>query len=191
MKYPWLALIIVMVLIISAPVLGEGTNKLINPGFEDFPEGVNPQEALGGVPMGWVELGSASENQKRELTDEVVRSGSYALKLTDGDANRALGIRSEFVPVKGGDICLASVYTFIPKEGGASRSMMYLEFWDEAKRVRVEHSSVNESTKNEWMEMTLVLTAPSEAKYATILLYSNVPAEGIIYFDDAKLEVIK
>jgi hypothetical protein len=188
MKYPWLILTVVMVLIVSVPVLGQDMAELINLGFEDLPEGVAPNEPIVGAPYGWTLFGPLSEKQSIEITDEAVRTGSYALKLNDGDTTKGVGVRSAFLPVKEGDICLASVYTFIPKEGGASTAMMYLEFWDEAKRVRVEYSAAKEVIKGQWTEMSLVLSAPSEAKYVTILLYSNVPATGIIYFDDAKLE---
>lgn len=186
MKYSWMALIIVVVLAISVPVLGE-TGELLNSGFEDFPEGVEPGED--GVPYGWTLFGPLTDSQEIVITDEVVRTGSFALKLDDGDTAKSLGIRSAYLPVKGGEICVATVYTFIPKEGGVSAAMLYLEFWDGDKNVRVEHAAVTEGIKGEWAEMTAILPAPANARYVNMLLYISVPAQGIAYFDDAKIEI--
>lgn len=64
---------------------------------------------------------------------------------------------------------------------------LYLEFWNEAGNRVLAPFEWRPGDKDVWTEIVVVAEAPSNAKYATLLLYSSSIAVGTVYFDEVSL----
>lgn len=116
------------------------------------------------------------------ISSERAFSGNRSIKLEDTGTSVSLGLRTPKVPVEEGLPYTATSRYF--NEAGAST--VYFEFWDDSNK-RIEYITFTCSTVNEWDEAKLAYVAPSGAKYASLLVYSNTKNVGTSYHDDLKI----
>lgn len=165
--------------VVAAPVAGvEATtaNLMVNPGFE---EGVDSD----GLPVGWPTVFAGKWGENFELSP-VSLAGDWSLKVVDPDQKTGVGLRSTKVAIEGGKQYMASVKVYNAESATGS---LYLEFWNEAGNRVLAPFEWRPGDKDVWTEIVVVAEAPSNAKYATLLLYSSSIAVGTVYFDEVSL----
>ncbi|MBT7298798.1 MAG: hypothetical protein HN849_04765, partial [Victivallales bacterium] len=145
-----------------------------------FTEDFEDMGAAGKVPESWAYFGSG---RTVAPTTEQAHGGTYSLRLVDGSAKEAIGLRSPFIPVKPGDAYLIEFWYFA--ENG-NRQAVYLEFWD-AKGKRIAAGSHGVQAKGKWTRKRVRDTAPVGAVNLRVHFnsYSTNVATG--YFDDVKV----
>ncbi len=112
---------------------------VFNGGFEDLPDGVSPEDAMGKLPYGWrinMKAGVPETDWSVLLSDENPLNGKYSLKITrttttlpDG-SDYSIMIHSKPIPVEPGRSYAALMNVFVTKELGGTLHL-YLEFWSD------------------------------------------------------------
>lgn len=152
---------------------------LPNPGFE---AGVDAS----GLPKGWPALfGGGKWGTHLALSDERAWEGRWSLRLDDPRTDLGLGLRSVMIPAQPGHQYRVSVHVFNVRTATGS---VYLEFWDEKGNRIFNTFRWQPGTKDDWSEIVVEGVAPEGAKSATVLLYSSGPAQGVVFFDDVRIE---
>jgi len=132
-----------------------------------------------GFPTGWHPFNSFLPFQS---ATDVVYKGSKSVKLVDTSETINTGLRSEKVPIQPDQSYTASIRYY----GVKGTPDLWLEFWN-AAGARIEFRFEHGVKKNGWGTLEVQGTAPADAKYASILIYSTSPNAGTTYFDDAKI----
>lgn len=148
---------------------------LANPGFE---------QVTSGVPDDW-HAWDAIDDFESESDPNYVRTGSYSVRLNDGNAVQATGLQSAQIPVTAGKLYRASVYAM----DVAGESHFYLEYWNSANQ-RIDAHYVSNFSLHAWNRLEIVREAPAGAVSATLLLYLHGTNVGTSYFDSASFQEV-
>ncbi|WP_176706620.1 Ig-like domain-containing protein [Paenibacillus hemerocallicola] len=140
------------------------------------------EETAGGKPTRWI---AYNGQQIYASVTEQVYAGTYSVKLTNPSSSA--GLRSVKVPVTPGTSYRASVMSY----NADTNSQLYLEFWDSSNTRITPVSIKTNSTRGEWSRMEIEQTAPSNAAYATLLLYLSSANTGTAYYDEAYFGLAK
>jgi hypothetical protein len=187
----YIGLIVVLSIFVLSSMTIAATNELSNPGFE--------KDGTAGemIPTGWTSFTTSLDGgRKIEVSREVIRSGSYSVKLVS-PITSGVGVKSDLIPVADGMSYMAETYAFIPDDPENKAAQMYMEYCD-GNGKRIAHRSLTLKEKGKWMSLTItpeLLPVPEGAKYVAVILYSpkktSVLGVKEVYFDDVIITAVK
>lgn len=153
-----------------------GSLTVNNPGFEE--------PVVNGVIPGWRQtFGSGGVS----VTDELSYSGSCSLKITDNSSTSSFGVESGYISA-----VPAIGYTLSVKAYIASGAVqIYIRYFTSSYRYITANFITATTPLNQWSTVNVSGTAPANAAYMTLLLYTPGASVGTAYFDDVKLNDVK
>jgi hypothetical protein len=141
------------------------------------------EQVAAGVPTLWTNI---NKNIPYVSSTAHSVSGDRSAAYLNDSWTAKGGFRSSRVPITPGVRYSASAAAF--NEQGSP--IMSLEFWD-ASGTRVEALYGLAGLRQlDWQQVTCVGTAPAEAGFATVLLYSGA-APNVTYWDDARIDIVE
>lgn len=109
-----------------------------------------------------------------------MHSGSNSAKITDMSSTSQYGLESVKVAISPSTSYMIYAWAYI-QSGSAD---LYIRFYD-SSQAYISTAYVTKNTPtNEWTYMKVKATSPSNAAYATALVYSNSSNTGTVYWDD-------
>ncbi len=153
------------------------TTLLENSGFE---EGI---DEASGLPTGW-SLFNGEPGVDLKLSP--AEGEGHVFSIVDTSTSSGYGIRSVVLPASPGETYKATARVRTENGGTAH---LYLDFWHEG-RSRSESRSVS-SSRDAWTTVTSTLTAPQDARWVSVILYSLAASQGTAHFDDITLERVR
>lgn len=125
----------------------------------------------------WGNTGAASSSTAQK------HDGSYSARITDSSTTQNYGLESAKVSVMPNTVYLVYAWAYI--QSGSAH--LYIRFYDSSHNyISTEYVSTDTPT-NEWRYMKVKATAPSNAAYATALVYSSKENTGTVYWDEIYL----
>ncbi len=125
----------------------------------------------------WGGTGAASSSTTQK------HSGSYSAKIVDASSTTQYGLESAKIAISPNTTYMIYAWAYI-QSGSAD---LYIRFYD-SSQTYISTAYVTKNTPiNEWTYMKVKATAPSNAAYATALVYSNSTNTGTAYWDDVFL----
>ncbi|TLS54066.1 hypothetical protein FE782_01580 [Paenibacillus antri] len=170
----------------SAYAEGPLPNLLANPGFEAV------SEDDGAIPNWRINGGAAAlkPGLAAEVTEEAASSGSRSLYLADDLTNAAIVLYSDPIEVTAGQTYRLTVKTKDARGTIYVGLRYYKQATDNVISGYIPRANfVALSPSPTWMETPLEATAPAEANYARVLLYTTSATTGAAYFDDLHLSL--
>ncbi|WP_127587148.1 carbohydrate binding domain-containing protein [Paenibacillus koleovorans] len=122
----------------------------------------------------WGGTGAASSSTTQK------HSGSYSAKIVDNSSTVQYGLESAKIPITPSTIYMIYAWAYI--ESGSAD--LYIRFYDSSQTYISTAFVSKNSPTNEWTYLKVKTTAPSNAAYATALVYSNAANTGTTYWDD-------
>lgn len=144
---------------------------LENPGFES--------PVVDGTIPGWQQVYGEG---KMTVVDTIARTGTYSLHVDDDD-DKSYGLESDPVEIAEGNSYTASVMTYV-QYGIPS---IYIRFYNEDYE-RIDQKVVSGGTEGKWTNLSVTATAPEEAVYVSVILYSTTTGKTSAFFDDVMLK---
>lgn len=145
----------------------------------------------GKIP-GWTSMFQTGEGYTFEVSNEQSVTGEKSLHLLDEIRGKSVGLLSDSVEVKPGELYSGTAMLFMKTNSTAS---IRLEFYDEknSKIQTEEYVTHSETSKGfpaeQWTKVsTPSATAPSNAKYAKVLVFTTSYAIAQAYFEDVAIE---
>ncbi|MDF2721988.1 MAG: hypothetical protein K0Q59_1663 [Paenibacillus sp.] len=173
------ALVSLMLLVSPAKAAGDPLDIVV----DGQPRAVvlipEPSGFTGSIP-GW--SSTASNGGKISLSDTVVHSGAYSLRIDDSD-NKSYAMQSDYVSASAGLSYTVSGSVYL--ESG-TKPLVFIRFYD-ASHAMLTQSSVSVGTLGGWTGFTLSKAAPAATAYAAVLLHTDTAATRNVYFDDISL----
>ncbi len=175
--------------VVHTPNQGDGDephtpDPLKNGSFED--------PVVDGTITGWTSMFKSGDGHNYAVTNEQSATGEYSLYLSDEFRDKSVGLLSDSVEVKPGDLYTGTAMLFMKADSTAS---IRLEFYDEknSKIQTTEYVTHSETSKGfpieQWTKVsTPSAPAPSNAKYAKVVVYTTSYAIAQAYFDDVAIE---
>ncbi|HHW10816.1 MAG TPA: DUF4962 domain-containing protein [Firmicutes bacterium] len=155
-------------------------NLLRNPGFEE--------QAVDGSPVGWEPFSQSKFGNGIVLDSGRAYAGEWALAFTTPVPNAAIGMRSNPIPAVPGAVYKASVYIY--SDAARGKATLYIDFWDKNKK-RIAHQIMTNTRFEEWEKLEVVLQAPPEAVWVSIIVYRTNRYGGVQLFDEAFLTIVE
>jgi hypothetical protein len=155
-----------------------------NPGFENV-DGT-------GFPLEWSKYGD-SGFESGSTTN--VFAGARSVRVNDTSASANGGVESKKFPVIEGKSYKATAKCFVQ----SGQFQIYIRYFDNESDLTPKSytpdeylGAVSASTTGtgSWQDLTIDFTPPFLAKYASILLYSNVGNIGDAYFDSVSVAAL-
>ncbi|MGI6543345.1 MAG: DUF4962 domain-containing protein [Limnochordia bacterium] len=172
--------LLLCLLILIAPV-ALADNLLSNPGFE--------QVYSNGHPPDWtIFAGGFEPGRGMSVETGKAYSGERALHFGIMNTPAAVGLRSKPIPAVPGAIYTASVKALTEIQG--ANVTLYLDFWD-AGQKRIAHKFISTRRSNVWEDLQVVMQAPADAVWVSIILYRTAANHGVQRFDDASLTMVE
>lgn len=153
-------------------------NLIDNPGFEykSLPDG-----AYGSLPLYWSKT-YYSAGGTFGVTNEV-KHGEQSLFVADASDSAAAGLSSDPIPVTPG-------YSYTLRGWGwrdsTSYASVYIRFYDSGDTL-LRQESVAVGAAGQWTAGDVSATAPEDAEYVRVLLYSGSSSVGVCFFDSVSL----
>ncbi|WP_142759821.1 cohesin domain-containing protein [Bacillus sp. HNG] len=177
------------VTVLHTPKQGDG-DETHTP--EPMKNGSFEEPVVDGTIPGWTSLFESGDGHNYTVTNEQSASGEYSLHLSDEIRGKSVGLLSDPIEVKPGDLYTGTAMLFMKADSTAS---IRLEFYDEknSKIQTEEYVTHSETSKGfpieEWTKVsTPFATAPNNAKYAKVVVYTTSYAIAKAYFDDVSIE---
>lgn len=150
------------------------------------------EDVVDGKIPGWTSLFQTGEGYTFEVSTEQSATGEKSLYLSDEIRGKSVGLLSDPIEVKPGDLYTGTAMLFMKKDSTGS---IRIEFYDEknSKIQTEEYVTHSETSKGfpveQWTKVsTPSATAPSNAKYAKVLVFTTSYAIAQAYFDDVAIE---
>lgn len=134
---------------------------------------------------GWVVF-TGRIGEHMVLASDLAYDGQSALVFHITDKDQRIGLRSSPILAVPQQVYEASVMVY---DTTNTRVTLYLDFWDSSKK-RIAHKIVTTTIKNAWEEIKVRLTAPEDALFVSVILYSTSGNLGTAYFDHAALYLV-
>lgn len=151
--------------------MNETINMIRNPSFEF--KTIN--NVYGNIPLYWERY--KGSNIAVSITN---KQGGYSLMLVD-TGNDDVGVWTEKIPVIPGRVYTARAWG--RKSANSMYPKLYTRYCDINDNI-VSNANVNVGSVNSWDEGVITATAPTNADYVRILLYSGTTlSAGTGYFD--------
>lgn len=169
-------LMLVLTVVLVGTLFGSVSNasyneiQLVNADFEDTSSGSST------IP-GWSQTFG---NGGIQLTNTKSFSGANSIYIEDQSTSN-YGLESDYIPVVGGDSYYAETYVFAEEGNG----LLYIRFFD-ANQNYITAKNLPTHSNAEWALASVEYPAPSNAAYATILLYSATTTTSKLYYDYVK-----
>ncbi len=168
-KSVWLWGLLVLGLLLALPTAGSAaTLNVTNGGFEN------------GF-ANWTQKYAAGE------MNSFHSQGTSSLKLLNGSTAQA-GYESEMLEARPGVVYTAKVKSYVTSGSG----LLILQFYKHNPSgpgfIRISQTVTTNSTIGSggvWTSMSVPATAPSDAEYVNLMLYTN---SGTVYFDEAEID---
>lgn len=169
-------IILMLFLSIATSVIAENFNQIKNASFEFT---VNSENTAVNIPVYWSKAFSGSMTYFG-ITKEQKYQGDYSLYINDFSSEQNGGIWTEPIKVTPG-------YTYTARAWGRYNSntvngLMYLRFYSSDSTL-LSNTSIGVGSTDGWTLGIKTVTAPKNAAYARILLYTTKASIGIAYFD--------
>lgn len=162
-----------------------GNIALVNPGYEE-------PVVEDSIP-GWSSVfATTGEDYYYEVTDTQQAAGQYSLKIVDSLRDQSVALLSDPLPVVPGDFYTGTGQMML--EDGSTGSFA-LRFYDqnmtqlEAGTAHTHYETSKGYPVNTWDSITTPkVTAPAQAKYVRLLVYTTSYSIAVAYFDELTIE---
>ncbi|WP_052427632.1 cohesin domain-containing protein [Neobacillus niacini] len=145
----------------------------------------------GRIPS-WTSLFATGEGNKFEVSNAQSATGENSLHISDTDRGKSVGLLSEPIVVQPGDSYTGTTMLYLKADSTAS---LRIQFYDENNKQipTVEYVTHSETSKGfpveKWTKVsTPSAKAPSNAKYARIVVFTTSYAIAQAYYDDVAIE---
>ena len=112
-------------------------------------------------------------------------SGQYSLHVIDESTTQVQGLESSLVPVEEGENYTARVMAY--SESG-ELPVILIYYYDDQRNYLYFGGGKQGDVAGEWSEINFTSSAPANAAYASVVLYSDSSGVSNIYFDEIQLE---
>ncbi|MFA5240565.1 MAG: hypothetical protein WC476_12785, partial [Phycisphaerae bacterium] len=158
-------------------------NLVQNPGFEYY--AVNG--TYGDIPRNWDETNWHGSYSSTFAISSSKVDGVQSLRIYDYSSSQTVGLESEYIPVTSGYVYRASVWATRYSGDTSAKAFLRVRWYDSGKNYISQTPSANTNSTS-WTELVKsAATAPVNAAYARLFVYSDGTATGRVYFDDASL----
>jgi hypothetical protein len=113
-------------------------------------------------------------------------NGQNAMVFHITEEDQRIGLRSSPTIAVPNQVYECSVFVY---DETRTRVTLYLDFWDSNKQ-RIAHKTVSTTSKNQWEQLKVRLSAPEDALFVSIILYTTSGNMGKAYFDQASLYIV-
>ncbi|WP_409346143.1 Ig-like domain-containing protein [Paenibacillus sp. MBLB4367] len=158
---------------------------LTNPGFEE-------PLSSGKVP-GWSSIFAVKEGSYTyAVTNAKSAGGLNSLKITDTTSSNSVALQSDKLPVTPGTAYTASAKLLIESGGIASLNLRYFNSANVSIGEAPIHNDPNKGfTRGQWNPTSTTMTAPADAAYARIIVYTTAFSTSTAYYDDIRFTYSK
>ena len=151
----------------------EDGNLLANPSFEDDMKLVN-----------WTSNNSASTT----IVTDYAKHGANSLRIVDSNPAGGMQVWSDKINITAGKEYVATGYVY--DVAGETDVQLYLRYFDISGKTRIDQKSFTLHTASgKWEELTVTLTAPSDAVKADVLVCTTGSTQGTVFFDSISLNL--
>jgi hypothetical protein len=153
-------------------------NLVRNPGFEYY----TVNGTYGDIPRDWYLTNWYGSHSTFGTGFGVNKKhGTYSLCIGDISSSAAAGLESGKIPVTPGYVYKASVWAKRSESFSDARASFYIRWYDSSNNC-IDSTSTS-TTNTGFTELVLTATAPVNADYARLLVYSPGDSVGVVYFD--------
>ncbi|MEH7246810.1 cohesin domain-containing protein [Neobacillus niacini] len=150
------------------------------------------EEVVDGRIPGWTSLFATGEGYTFEVSNAQHTTGENSLHISDTDRGKSVGLLSEPIVIQPGDAYTGTTMLYLKANSTAS---LRIQFYDENNKQipTVEYVTHSETSKGfpveKWSKVsTPSAKAPSNAKYARIVVFTTSYAIAQAYFDNVAIE---
>ncbi|GIP37036.1 hypothetical protein J31TS4_03160 [Paenibacillus sp. J31TS4] len=121
------------------------------------------------------------------VTNTKNAGGLNSLKITDTTTSNSVALQSDKLAVTPGTAYTASAKLFIESGGIASLNLRYFNASNASIGEAPVHNDPNKGfTRGQWNETSTTMTAPADAAYARIIVYTTAYSTSTAYYDDIR-----